>query len=718
MEQIRGQIERITYSNEENSYAVIKVRVYNHNDLVTAVGNIIGVSPGEIIFMSGEWIQHSKFGEQFKVICYISEVPDTIVGIEKYLGSGLIKGIGPIMSKRIVRVFKEKTLDIIEHDPEKLLGVEGVGEYRVTLIKEAWKEQKEIRSVMIFLQSHGVSSIYSSKIYKQYGKDSIKVVNENPYRLAHDIWGIGFFTADKIAKQMGFNEESSLRAEAGIMHILYENTDKGHVYMPVKEALSKTEQLLEVRNEVIKTAMENLEKKNKIITEQLVKDEDAKEIEGVFLAGYHMSEIQISRMLKAIKNNKGQLTKITEKEEIIRTAPFNLAEKQIKAIETGIKEKVVIITGGPGTGKTTITNIILKLISKETERIILAAPTGRAAKRMAESTGRESKTIHRLLEYNPVEAGFKKNENNKLECDLLVLDEASMIDNLLMYHLLKAMPNESKLILIGDVNQLPSVGAGNVLKDIINSKQFKVIELNEIFRQAQESKIIVNAHKIINGEFPNIVNDKDTDFYFLEESDEDRILEKIAIIVSERLPKHFGYNPLRDIQVLTPMNRGKVGTTMLNEKLQKVLGMSKIEVSRGCRRFRLFDKVMQIKNNYDKNVYNGDIGFITDIDLEEQKVKVTIDDKEIYYEYNELDELILAYAISIHKSQGSEYPAVVIPVVISHYVMLQRNLIYTGITRGKSKVVLIGSKKALSIAVKNNKAIERNTWLCERLKNS
>lgn len=304
MEQIRGQIERITYSNEENSYAVIKVRVYNHNDLVTAVGNIIGVSPGEIIFMSGEWIQHSKFGEQFKIICYISEVPATIVGIEKYLGSGLIKGIGPIMSKRIVRGFKEKTLDIIEHDPEKLLGIEGVGEYRVTLIKEAWKEQKEIRSV------------YSSKIYKQYGKDSIKVVNENPYRLAHDIWGIGFFTADKIAKQMGFNEESSLRAEAGIMHILYENTDKGHVYMPVKDALSKTEQLLEVRNEVIKTAMENLEKKNKIITEQLVKDEDEKEIEGVFLAGYHMSEIQISRMLKEIKNNKGQLTKIREKEEI------------------------------------------------------------------------------------------------------------------------------------------------------------------------------------------------------------------------------------------------------------------------------------------------------------------------------------------------------------------------------------------------------------------
>ena len=714
MEEIKGEIERITYSNEENGYAVIKVKVSKQKELVTVVGNIIGVSPGEVLRMEGKWVTHTKFGEQFKVTHYRSEIPATIVGIERYLGSGLIKGIGPIMSKRIVKVFGEKTLDIIEKEPEKLLRVEGIGKYRVGLIKEAWEEQKEIRSVMIFLQSHGVSSIYASKIYKKYGKESIEVVKENPYRLAHDIWGIGFFTADKIAKQMGFDEESSLRAEAGIMHILHENADKGHVYIPIKEALLETEQLLEVRNEVIKTAMENLEKENKIITERLVKDE--KEIEGVFLAGYHMSEIQISRMLKEIKNNKRQLAKITEKEEIIRNAPFNLAEKQIKAIESGIKEKVVIITGGPGTGKTTITNIILKLISKETERIILAAPTGRAANRMSEATGKEAKTIHRLLEYNPVEGGFKKNENNKLECDLLVLDEASMIDNLLMYHLLKAIPKESKIIMIGDINQLPSVGAGNVLKDIINSGQFEVTELNEIFRQAQESKIIVNAHKIIRGEYPEIENDKDTDFYFLEEKEEDRVLEKIARIVNERLPKRFGYNPLKDIQVLSPMNRGRVGTTKLNEKLQEVLGISQIEVTRGGRRFRLFDKVMQIRNNYEKNVYNGDIGIITDIDLEEQKVEVTIDDRKIYYEYGELDELTLAYAISIHKSQGSEYPAVVIPVVMSHYMMLQRNLIYTGITRGKSKVILIGSKKALYIAVKNNKVTERNTWLCERLK--
>lgn len=661
MEEIRGEIERITYSNEENGYAVIKVRVSRQKELITVVGNIIGMSPGEVLRMKGEWVTHTKFGEQFKVTHYRSEIPATIVGIERYLGSGLIKGIGPVMSKRIVKVFGEKTLDIIEKEPEKLLRVEGIGEHRVGLIKEAWDEQKEIRSVMIFLQSHGVSSVYASKIYKKYGKESIEVVTENPYRLAHDIWGIGFFTADKIAKQMGFDKENPLRAEAGIMHILHENADKGHVYIPIKEELLETEQLLEVRNEVIKTAMENLEKENKIITGRLVKDE--KEIEGVFLAGYHMSEIQISRMLKEIKNNKRQLTKITEKEEIIRIAPFNLAEKQIKAIEIGIEEKVVIITGGPGTGKTTITNIILKLISKETERIILAAPTGRAAKRMSEATGREAKTIHRLLEYNPVEAGFKKNENDKLECDLLVLDEASMIDNLLTYHLLKAIPKESKIIMIGDINQLASVGAGNVLKDIINSGEFEATELNEIFRQAQESKIIVNAHKIIRGENPEIGTEKDTDFYFLEEKEEDRVLEKIARIVNERLPKRFGYNPLKDIQVLSPMNRGRVGTTKLNEKLQEVLGISQIEVTRGGRRFRLFDKVMQIRNNYEKNVYNGDIGIITDIDLEEQRIEVTIEDREIYYEYGELDELTLAYAITIHKSQGSEYPAVVIPII-------------------------------------------------------
>ena len=428
MEEIRGEIERITYSNEENGYSVIKVKVSSQKELVTVVGNIIGVSSGEILKMKGEWVTDSKFGEQFKVINCRSEVPATIVGIERYLGSGLIKGIGPIMSKRIVKVFGEKTLDIIEKEPEKLLRVEGIGKHRRELIREAWGEQKEIRSVMIFLQSHGVSSVYASKIYKKYGKESIEVVKENPYRLAHDIWGLGFFTADKIAKQMGFDEENPLRAEAGIMHVLHENADKGHVYIPIKEALLETEQLLEIRNEVIKTAIENLQKENKIITERLVNDE--KEIDGVFLAGYHMSEIQIARMLKEIKNNKKQLTKITEKEEIIRITHFNLAVKQIKAIESGIKEKVVIITGGPGTGKTTITNIILKLISKETERIILAAPTGRAAKRMSEATGKEAKTIHRLLEYNPVENGFKKNENNKLGCDLLVLDEASMIDNL------------------------------------------------------------------------------------------------------------------------------------------------------------------------------------------------------------------------------------------------------------------------------------------------
>ena len=713
MEKIRGQIERITYSNEENGYTVLRVKVSGKKDLITVVGNIIGVTPGEILSMKGEWVTHKKFGNQFKVTYYKSEVPASVIGIEKYLGSGLIKGIGPVTSKRIVRVFGEKTLEVIEATPEKLLDVEGIGKYRVELIRKAWEEQKEIRAVMIFLQSNGVSSVYATKIYKKYGKESIEVVQENPYRLAHDIWGIGFFTADKIAKGMGFDEKNPLRAEAGVMHILHENADKGNVYIVLKELLIKSKELLEIDEDLIRTAIGNLREENKIVEERLKNKEE--EIEGIFLAGYHMSEIQITRMLKEIRDNRRDI-KLAEKDKVIGETTFNLAEKQIKAIDSALREKVTIITGGPGTGKTTITNIILKLIGKVTEKIILAAPTGRAAKRMTEATGREAKTIHRLLEFNPIEGRFKRNENNQLECELIVLDEASMIDNLLVYHLLKAIPKESKIIIIGDTNQLPSVGAGNVLKDIINSKQFEVTKLNEIFRQAQESKIVVNAHKIIRGEYPNVENEKDTDFYFIEEKEEEKVLEKIARLVNERLPKKFGYNPLKDIQVLSPMNRGKVGTEKINEKLQEILNISQIKVVRGGRKFGLFDKVMQIKNNYEKNVYNGDIGLITDIDLEEQKVEVTIEEKEVYYEYGELDELTLAYAITIHKSQGSEYPAVVIPIVMSHYMMLQRNLIYTGITRGKKTVVLVGSKKALHIAVKNNKVIERNTWLCERLK--
>ncbi len=714
---LRGQLERITFENEENDYIVAKVRVYGYSDLVTITGNIPSPTPGEILNMAGEWSTHPKFGDQFKVVFCKCSVPASVASIEKYLGSGLIKGIGPVMAKRIVAKFGEKTLDVIEESVEKLFEVEGIGKLRVAMIGKAWIEQKEIRSVMVFLQSHGVSSAYASKIYKRYGNESIAVVKDNPYRLAHDIWGIGFLTADRIAQKLGFDENSLLRAEAGIMFALHELTDEGHIYSPIEGLIAKSKEMLNIEESILDIAMKSLVEESKIVIENLQKEDSV--VQGVFLSGYHLAEKQTAKMLINIRDYEKR-TKEIDVDKSLQQAQgelsITLAGKQIEAVKAALVNKFLVITGAPGTGKTTITKSILRIFSKVTNKILLAAPTGRAAKRMSEATGMESKTIHRLLEFDPAKGGFKKNEEYQLDCDLIILDEASMIDNLLMYHLLKAIPKHAVLIMVGDVHQLPSVGAGNVLKDIINSNAFKVVELNEIFRQAQKSAIITNAHRIIHGEYPKIDNTEDnTDFYFIHEEEQERVLDKLLLMVKERIPKKFGYDPVNDIQILTPMNRGIVGTSKLNESLQEALNPSGFEIVRGGRKYRVSDKVMQIRNNYEKEVFNGDIGIITNIDTEEQTVSVNIDGREISYEYSELDELVLAYAVSIHKSQGSEYPVVVIPLVMSHYMLLQRNLIYTGITRGKKLVIVIGSKKALFLAIKNDKTMKRYTWLRERL---
>jgi exodeoxyribonuclease V alpha subunit len=713
---LKGQLERVTFENEENDYVVAKVRVYGYADLVTIVGNIPSPNPGEILSMSGEWTNHPKFGEQFKVVFCSCAVPASVAGIEKYLGSGLIKGIGPVMAKRIVKMFGEKTLDIIEESVERLLEIEGIGRMRIAMIAKAWTEQKEIRAVMVFLQSHGVSSAYASKIYKRYGNESIAVVKENPYRLAHDIHGIGFLTADRIAQKLGFDEKSPLRAEAGIMFKLHELADAGHVYCPQEDLISQAKELLNVDESVLEVALLSLLAENKIVVKKLKDDET--EIRGVFLSGYHFAEVQIAKKLREIRDCPKNIQAI-EVDEALKSVQselsITLAGKQIEAIRAAITNKLLVITGCPGTGKTTITRAILKIFSLVTDKILLAAPTGRAAKRMSEATGQEAKTIHRLLEFDPIKGGFKRNDENQLNCNLIILDEASMIDTLLMHHLLKAIPKFATLIMVGDVNQLPSVGAGNVLKDIINSKAFTVVELNEIFRQARESDIIMNAHRIISGQYPKIDNQDRTDFFFINEDEPEKILDKIILMVRERIPKKFSYDPLNDIQVLTPMNRGIVGTAKLNEALQDALNPNGFEIIRGGRRYRTDDKVMQIKNNYDKNVFNGDIGTISYIDSENQTVAVNIDGNDISYDYADLDELVLAYAVSIHKSQGSEYPVVVIPLVMAHYVMLHRNLLYTAITRGEKFVIVIGGKKALFIAVNNNKTMKRNTWLCSRL---
>jgi len=718
---LQGQIERITFTSEETGYTVAKVKVYGRQDMVTVIGNMINPTPGEIIKMKGEWGNHPQYGEQFKFSFCQTTVPASVHGIEKYLGSGLIKGIGPVMAKRIVKMFKEETLNIIEKETEKLTKVAGIGTKRIGMIKKAWEEQKEIREVMIFLQSHGVSSGYAAKIYKQYGNGSIKVVQENPYRLATDIYGIGFITADKIAENLGFAKDSDLRAAAGILYVLHELTDDGHVYYPYELLIGKCKEILEIDREIIVKAMGAIAVDKQIMIEDLNSDIEFKENnKAVYLSGYYTAEKNLATRLKTLINAPQSIRKIDAEKAlgwIQEQLSINLAEKQIEAIGCASKNKVMIITGGPGTGKTTIINAVLKIFSAIKANIMLAAPTGRAAKRMSETTGHEAKTIHRLLEYNMRKGGFQKNEENPLDCQLLIVDEASMIDTLLMHHLLKAIPPTATFIMVGDINQLPSVGAGNVLKDIIDSGIAPVVQLNEIFRQAKESSIIINAHIINEGRIPNLKSSQDKleDFYFIEQEDPQKNLEMIINLVKERIPKRFGFDSINDIQVLSPMHRGTVGSANLNLELQKALNPGDAGVMRGGRLFRINDKVMQIRNNYDKEVYNGDIGRITAIDPESQELKVSIDDREVVYDYSDLDELVHAYAVSIHKSQGSEYPAVVIPILTQHYVLLQRNLLYTGVTRGKKLVVIVGSKKAVAIAVKNNKTEKRYTLLMRRL---
>lgn len=711
---LQGQIERITYTNDDNGFTIAKVKVYGHRDLVTVVGTLMAPTPGEILKMRGEWANHPKYGEQFKVVHYRSMVPASVYGIQKYLSSGLIKGIGPIMAKRIVKKFGKGTLDIIENEIEKLARVAGIGPKRIGMIKKAWAEQKEIREVMIFLQTHGVSSGYATKIFKQYGSRSIAVVKKNPYRLATDIFGIGFVTADQIAEKLGFAKDSELRAEAGILYVLNQLSEEGHVYYPYELLIEKCQEILQVGREVVVNAFGSITLEKRIVIEEFKENNKA-----VYLSKFFVSETSIASLMKTLIGAPKSIRKIDSDkaiEWVQRQLSITLAKNQVEAIRCAVENKVMIITGGPGTGKTTIINAILKIFSRLGVKVLLAAPTGRAAKRMNETTGHEAKTIHRLLEYSIQKGGFQKNEEKPLDCHLLILDEASMIDTILLYHLLKAIPPEATFILVGDVNQLPSVGAGNVLKDIIASSAVPVVELNEIFRQAKESLIIVNAHKINNGIVPSLglPGPKD-DFYFIEQEDPEKVLSIILELTKERIPTRFRLDPVDDIQVLTPMHKGTVGAGNLNVELQQALNPGEDGLVRGNRNFRVNDKVMQIKNNYDKDVFNGDIGRITSIDQENHEVNISFDGRGVPYDHTDLDEIVLAYAVSVHKSQGSEYPAVIVPILTQHYVLLQRNLIYTAVTRGRRLVVIVGTKKAMSIGIGNDKTEKRYTYLRYRL---
>ncbi len=719
---LKGEIERITYANEESGFTIARVKVSGRRQMVTVVGRLLAVTPGTVLEMEGEWVIHPRYGEQFKLTDFKSRVPASLYGIQKYLGSGLIKGIGPIMAKRIVEKFGHKTLQVIEDQAEMLVKVEGIGAKRIQMVKEAWEEHQEIRELLLFLESHGISSGYAPKIFRRYGNDAIEVVRENPYALATDILGIGFLTADRMAEKLGFDKNSELRVQAGSLYVLQKFADEGHVYFPYEPLVRACQQILQVDREVILKAFAALVVGKRIVIEDLNQalEEFRQNNKAVYLATLYRCETGIAWRLKKLAIAAKSIRRIDTQKAIDwvqKRLAITLAVSQVRAVRCAVEDKVMVITGGPGTGKTTIINAILKIFKKLNADILLAAPTGRAAKRMSEATGGEAKTIHRLLEYSIQKGGFQRNEENQLRCDFLVVDEASMIDVVLMYHLLKAISPGCTLILVGDVNQLPSVGPGSVLQSIINSRTAPVMELNEIFRQAQESSIIVNSHRINRGVLPSLKpsEEKIEDFYFIEQEVPEEISRVILELAKERIPKRFGLDPVDDIQVITPMHKGVVGAENLNTLLQRAFNPTGKTVIRGGRSFRINDKVMQTRNNYEKEVFNGDIGRITRIDTESQELTVLFYGRRVLYDYADLDEVVLAYAVSVHKSQGSEYPAVIVPIHTQHYVLLQRNLIYTAVTRGRSLVVLVGTRKALAIGVKNDKMRKRYSYLRYRL---
>ena len=699
-EVLAGLVERVTFHNSENGFCVLRVKARGHRDLVTTVGHAAMISAGEWITASGVWLNDRNHGLQFKAHFLKTHAPSTTDGIEKYLGSGMIRGIGPVYAKRLVKAFGKDVFDIIEAAPERLREVTGIGPMRAAKITAGWADQKVIREIMVFLHQHGVGTARAVRIFKTYGTDAVQVMSENPYRLSKDIRGIGFRTADMIAEKLGIEKTAMIRVRAGISFALTEAMGDGHCGLPRAELIGLAGKLLEVPAPLIDSALEE-ELAEETVTADRVGDTDC-----IFLTGLYLAERGISEHVKRIRAGALPWPEIDADRAlpwIEQKTGLTLAASQAEAIRLALRSKLMVITGGPGVGKTTIVNSILRILAAKAVKLLLCAPTGRAAKRMTEATSMEAKTIHRLLEFDPKAFGFKRNEENPLDCDLLVVDESSMVDVLLMQSLLKAVPSTAALLIVGDIDQLPSVGPGQVLADIIGSGAVPVVCLTEVFRQAAQSKIITTAHAINAGRLPDLGKpDGEADFYFVPAADPEQAVSRIVELVAKRIPQRFGFDPIKDIQVLCPMNRGGVGARSLNIELQAALnpaGEKKVE--RFGWTFAPGDKVMQIENDYDKDVYNGDIGMIEDVDLDDGEVAVNFDGRAVTFLFGELDTLVPAYAATIHKSQGSEYPAVVIPVMTQHYAMLQRNLIYTGVTRGKKLVVLVGQKKAVAIAVKN-----------------
>ena len=695
-----GNVERVTFHSEESGFCVLRVKARGHRDLVTTIGHAAMISAGEWITATGEWTNDRNHGLQFKARFLKTSEPSSIEGIEKYLGSGMIRGIGPTYAKRLVQMFGKDVFDVIEANPERLREVTGIGPMRAAKITAAWADQKVIREIMVFLHSHTVGTARAVRIFKTYGAEAVQIMSDNPYRLARDIRGIGFRTADTIAEKLGIEKTAMVRICAGISYALTEAMGQGHCGLPVAELKDLAEKLLEVDRALITTALE-LELVGGTVIADTVGGREC-----IFLGGLYHAEKKIAERLIILLTGPlpwPAIDPVKALPWIEKRTGLTLAPSQQEAITLALRSKVTVITGGPGVGKTTIVNAILRILAAKGVQLLLCAPTGRAAKRMTEATGMEAKTIHRLLEFDPKAFGFKRGQENPLECDLLVIDESSMVDVMLMQSLVNALPDSAALLIVGDIDQLPSVGPGQVLADIIGSGAVPVVRLTEVFRQAARSRIITTAHQINEGRIPDLGKvDGETDFYFMPAADPEQAVPRIINLVGKHIPRKFGLDPIHDVQVLCPMNRGGVGARSLNIELQAALNPSPTtKVERFGWTFAPGDKVMQIENDYDKDVFNGDIGYIQKVDTVEGELIVDFDGRQVSYVFGELDTLVPAYAATIHKSQGSEYPAVVIPVMTQHYAMLQRNLLYTGITRGKKLVVLVGQSKAVAIAVKN-----------------
>src|SRR4051794_39942417 len=712
-EALAGLVERVTFHNPETGFCVLRVKARGQRDLVTVVGAAAAIGAGEFVHASGTWVNDRTHGLQFKAAFLRAAPPTTAEGIEKYLGSGMVKGIGPVYAKRLVEAFGEAVFDVVERQPDRLREVAGIGPKRAGRIVKGWADQKVVREIMLFLHAHGVGTSRAVRIFKTYGQDAVQVISENPYRLARDIRGIGFRTADVVAAKLGIGKTAPIRVRAGISYALAEAMDEGHCGLPEDELRALAAGLLEVPPEAVEEAL---------ALELETGDVVADEVDGracVFLAGLHRAERGVAERLRRLAEGPPPWPEIdTEKalDWVGGKTGLALADSQRAAVRLALASKVLVVTGGPGVGKTTLVNSILKVLVAKGVEVALAAPTGRAAKRLRESTGLEASTVHRLLETDPKTGGFKRTEEHPLGCDLLVVDEASMVDVPLAHALLKAVPQGAALLLVGDVDQLPSVGPGQVLADVIASGAVPAVRLTEVFRQAAASRIVTNAHRINRGQMPDLSRDPGGDFHFVDCADPEDGVAKLLAVVKERIPARFGLDPVRDVQVLCPMNRGGLGARSLNLELQKLLNPpGEVRVERFGWTYGVGDKVMQVANDHEREVYNGDLGIVRRIDPDEGELVVDFEGREVAYDFGELDALVLAYATTVHKAQGSEYPAVVIPLTTQHFPMLKRKLVYTGVTRGKRLVVIVGQKRALAMAVRGGDAGRRWSRLREWL---